>query len=273
MKINYINTKLLRGQVDGLGPLEKDIYQQNLTKLKQGKEITLINIICPGYKKQREIGVEEFDFIELSDQILECPNVILMILKMKNFLKIINKLGFRDNVRTIVILADVAILNYEELSKKQEIKKTMDKFFVSIQKSKLIGRDNIDLVKMSDLPEEFKQIPIDGYKVEKAHLRFARVEKDIKDRANEYIGSLLFDRVNKLMSEGKYKRDNKEKISKQATKEVARFVCEYGLAGLAIKKIYENPIVLFTEPSGHMRGYFYNSYLKPKDRLPVLFLC
>lgn len=99
----------------------------------------------------------------------------------------------------------------------------------------------------------------------------AGVRPDIKNKADEYIGSLAFDRLNKSRSDGK--DVNSVKLEFQAKREVQRFVVEYGLAGLAIKRIYKNPVICFTEPSGYIRGYFYNAFLKKKDGLPVLYLC
>ncbi len=256
-------------QITGLSPLELIAYKKVLKKLEGGQDLTFINIICPGYKKKREIGVEEFDFVKLSENVLECPNVILMLSKMNDFLKSLDN-KYQGRFRLKTILADVAILNHKELIKKQNIKKVMQNFLLSIKNSNLIKKD-ADLINMSELPHEFKQIPLGGIKPALAKSLFIRVETDIKDKAKEYIGSLMFDRMNKIRSEGK---SIKEKdLVVQATKEVERFVAEYGLAGLAIKKMYKNPIVFFTEPSGYMRGYFYNSFLNKKDRLPVLYLC
>jgi hypothetical protein len=49
-------------------------------------------------------------------------------------------------------------------------------------------------------------------------------------------------------------------------------VREYGLAGLAISKLYPNPVVLFTEPSGYMRGFFYNAYLDHVKEIAVILV-
>lgn len=231
---------------------------------------TFVNIICPGYKKKREAGVEEFDFKELSDNVLECPNVVSMLEKMNGFLKTINDIN-RDEIKAKKILADVAILNYKELSKRQNVKKVMNKFFLSIKNSSLVDSRKNELLKLSELPGEFNKIPLGGIKSSLAREMFKKVEVDIKARAKEYIELLVFDRANKIRSDGK--DICKQDLIAQAKKEVRRFVAEYGLAGLAIKRLYKNPVVCFTEPSGYMRGYFYNSFLKKKNRLQVLYLC
>lgn len=271
--IKYIKKALLSGQIEYLSPIESFIYEKRLKKLGMKEKITLVNIICPGYGKRRDFGVEEFNFIGLSDQILECPNVILMLEKMNNFLKIFSKLGFEEYINIEIILADIAILNYEELSRKLNVKNTLDKFYESIKKSKIVFYGNANTRKMSELPYEFKKIPIEGVKLNSIDLKMKKIQADIREKANEYIGSLIFERTNKLMSERNYTKGNFDKVNKQTKGEVAKFVKEYGLAGLAINKIYPNPIVLFTEPSGYLRGHFYNSFLEKKYRLPVLFLC
>lgn len=233
-------------------------------------DLTLINIICPGYKKKREIGVEEFDFIKLSENVLECPNVVSMLEKMNDFLKSVDGKK-QKKIKTITVLADVAILNFKELSKRQDIKRVMDRFLLSIKNSGLVDSNRIELLKMSKLPNEFRKIPLGGIKPNIANKMFKKVEVDIKIRAQEYVRLLVFDRANKIRSKGK--NINKQDLVIQAKGEVEKFVAEYGLAGLAIKKMYKNPVVCFTEPSGYMRGYFYNSFLKKKDRLEVLYLC
>lgn len=264
------NKNFSQNQISGLGPIEPNIYDATLKRFKNGQEITLINIICPGYKKRREAGVEEFDFVQLSEEILECPNVVLMIEKMNRFTKYLKK-HMKKNVRVKTILADVAILNYKEMAKKQKITKVMDNFLISIKNSGLVETEITELLKMSRLKYEFRKIPLGGIKPKVARLLFEKVKKDIRLRAEEYIGSLVFGRVNKYMSDGKTIK--KTEILKQSQREVERFVAEYGLAGLAIKKLYKNPIVCFTEPSGYLRGYFYNSFLESKNRLPVIYLC
>jgi len=231
---------------------------------------TFVNIICPGYKKKREAKVEEFDFKELSDNILECPNVILMLEKMNDYSESIDDKN-RRKVTVKTILADVAILNCKELSKRQNVRKIMNKFFFSIKNSGLVHSGENELLKMSELPGEFNRIPLGGIKPSLAREMFKKVEVDIKVKAEEYIEQLVFDRANKIRSKGG--NIDKQDLVIQAEKEVRKFVAEYGLAGLAIRKMYKNSIVCFTEPSGYMRGYFYNSFLKKKDRLEVLYLC
>lgn len=271
-KVNYkqIQKNFAQSQIAGLGPIEPVIYGKMLKKLTQGEGLTFINIVCPGYKKRRDMGSEEFDFTELSDNVLDCPNVVLMLEKMNGFLKAISK-DIQRKIKLETILADIAILNYKELAKRQNVKKVMQKFLLSIKNSGLIDLKDMELLKMSELSNEFRQIPLSGVAPKFARSLFTKVEDDIKNRAREYIGSLVFDRVNKLMSEEK--DVNNRKLVIQAKKEIERFVAEYGLAGLAIRKNYKNPIIFFTEPSGYMRGYFYNSFLKENKRLPVLYLC
>lgn len=271
-KINYrqIRQSIRQNQIVGLGPTEPIIYAETLKKLAKGQNLTFINIICPGYKKRREVGIEEFDFVELSDNVLECPNVLLMLEKMENFFKNIDR-KLQKRIETNTILADLAILNYRKLVKRQNVKEVMDRFFLSIRHSNLMDLKTAKLLKMSELSSEFKKIPLGGIRPRLAKLLSAKAEIDIKSKAAEYVGSLVFERVNKLMSKGK--SVDKRRLVMRAQKEVERFVAEYGLAGLAIKKMYKNPVVFFTEPSGYMRGYFYNSFLKGKNRLPVLYLC
>lgn len=264
INIEQVRQSFDKNQIIGLGPIELTAYEEMLKRLVGGQKLTFINIICPGYKRRREGGVEEFDFRELSDNVLKCPNVLLMLKKAEMFVKNIDR-KLRKKIELKTILADVAILNYKRLSESQNVKAVMNKFFLSI---KNFGPK---LLKMSELPCEFRNIPLGGIKPKSARLFFAKAEGDIKDGAKEYVGFLVFERVNMLLSQGK--SANKKKLAIQAQKEVERFVVEYGLAGLGIRKIYENPIVLFTEPSGYMRGYFYNSFLKKDERLPVLYLC
>jgi hypothetical protein len=272
MKTRFIKSKLSEVQIGGIGPLEPSLYSKVLDKFISGEEITFVNIICPGYKKERERGVEEFNFSGLSRKVPECPNVILMLEKMINLVKLINKLGFSGNVNTKLILADVAIFNYKELSEKQNIKETMDSFYGSIRKY-MIAYNEVELAKMSDLPFEFERIPLFGVKPKTAESLYKKARSGICKKANEYIGSLVFERINQLMSEGVYSQTRKKKIIDNSKKEVMRFLAEYGLAGLAIRKMYRNPVVLFTEPSGYIRGYFYNALLEKKNKLPVLYLC
>lgn len=270
MNLNKTIKILEKNQIHGLGPLEVEAYKKIVMDFTKGKELTFVNIICPGYKKKREAGVEEFDFAQLSEEVFECPNVILMIEKMNRLCEQFKMLG-KENIKIKTILADVAILNFKEMTKRQNIKNVMDRFLKSIKKSGFVDTKTTVLLKMSELPYEFRKIPLGGLKPSTANRLFADVKKDIKLKADEYAGSLVFGRVNKLMSEGKTFR--KGEATKQSRIEVKRFMAEYGLAGLAIKKMYKNPIICFTEPSGYMRGYFYNSFLNKKDRLPVLYLC
>lgn len=220
--------------------------------------LTFINIICPGYQKRREVGKEEFNFKRLSNNIFDCPNVLSMLEKAERFLVRLEP-KMRQEIELKTILADAAILNYPELAKKQDVKRIMEQFFLSIKKEDLLNFRNGELLKMSEMPAHFRKIPLEGLSPKVARRFFNKVEADIKNIAREYVRLLVFNRG--------------EKSTPQVKKEVTRFVAEYGLAGLAIKKIYKNPVVLFTEPSGYMRGYFYNAFLKNKDRLPVLYLC
>ncbi|MBP9702557.1 hypothetical protein KBD69_02620 [Candidatus Woesebacteria bacterium] len=254
----------------------KDMMLQNtlqglniITSLQSGDEITILNIICPGYMRKREGSVEQFDFPALSDRIDKSPNVRLMIDKMYRYLSGISHLG---NVKATMILADVAILNYHELVKKQDVQIIMDNFFNDINE-KIVKKNKIvvDFVKMSELKEEFNNIPIDGVRNSEARLNFAKVLPDIKARASEYRDSLIFQRINKAMSENTFSESEIGQYSNLAEREVARFAVEYGFAGQAIKKLYTNPVILFTEPSGYLRGYFYHSYLKRDERMSVLY--
>lgn len=222
------------------------------------QHLTFINIICPGYQKRRDVGREEFNFKSLSDNVLNCPNVLSMLEKAERFLARLEP-KLQQEIELKTILADVAILNFRELSDKQEVKKVMEQFFLSIKKADILNFKNGELLKMSEMPAHFRKIPLGGIKPKEARQLFNKAEADIRIIAKEYIRSLAFERGEKSMP--------------QVQKEVERFVAEYGLAGLAIKRIYQNSIMLFTEPSGYRRGYFYNSFLKDKDRLPVLYLC
>ena len=219
--------------------------------------LTFINIICPGYQKKREVGAEEFDFKSLSDNVLDCPDVLSMLKKADKFLSgLESKLLQKIELKTI--LADVAILNYPELTKKQDVKRTMEQFFLSVKKANFLNFKSGELLKMSEMPAHFRKIPLEGLSPKIARLFFNKAEADIKNKAGEYVRSLVFERG--------------EKSTFQVQREVERFVAEYGLAGLAIKRIYQNPVMLFTEPFGYTRGFFYNAFLKNKDRLPVLYL-
>lgn len=219
--------------------------------------LTFINIVCPGYQKRRELGREEFNFKGLSDNISECPNVLSMLEKADKFLGSLDP-RLQQEVELKTILADVAILNFQELAKKQEVAKVMEQFFLSIKKADIFNYKNGELLKMSKMPAHFRKIPLEGICPKAARQLFHKAEADIKKVAEEYVRVLVFERGEKSVS--------------KVQKEVKRFVAEYGLAGLAIKKIYKNPVVLFTEPSGYMRGYFYNAFLKNKERLPILYL-
>lgn len=256
--------------IPGLGPIEEKKYHKLMANLSSGGEMTIVNIICPGYKKSREVGVEEFDFKKLSDEIEECPNVRLMIEKMVNITSAIKRQETKGKVKIVMIFADVAILNFDKLNKSQDVKKTLDRFFSDIKK-KYKSLQDIDFVKMSELGEGFEKIPLGGIRASSKQINLVGVEKDVKKRAEEYVGSLVFQRLNLDMSTGLFEKRNVQRYVNQARREVARFVVEYGYAGQAIRKLYKNSVILFTEPSGYLRGYFYHSFLKKKDRMPVLY--
>ena len=126
---------------------------------------------------------------------------------------------------------------------------------------------------MSELKSEFERIPKSGIKVNTSQLKYQGVSELVKAKALEYGGILAFSRINELRSAGRYNESEKVAILELANREVARFSVEYGLASLAIHNLYKNPLVVFTEPSGYIRGYFYNSYLSPEKNLPVIYLC
>ena len=146
MKTNNLDTQLIKVQIPGLGPIAKENYERCLRGFDEGKKLTIINIICPGYVKKREAGMESFDFPELSENISECPNVKLMIEKMNNVMNLTIFTKGKNSVDTIMILADQAILNYQELVKKQNVKKVMDKFYESILRSKLFDTERVKFV-------------------------------------------------------------------------------------------------------------------------------
>lgn len=256
--------------IPGLGPLAPVVYQERLALLRNGGTVTLVNIICPGYVKRRDSGVEEFDFPRLSDAIGQCPNVQLMIDKMFHTMRELRSEYHEGKIHMVMILADVAILNYEELKKEQDVKKTLDVFYDDIQSTYVMGTD-VEFVKMSELGNAFRRIPIDGVRVSNEQYSLDGVAHDIRRRAEEYVGSLVFQRVNQAMSNATYEQEMYQSYIDQARREVARFVVEYGYAGLAISGLYENATILFTEPSGYHRGYFYHAYQEPDGRSPVLY--
>jgi hypothetical protein len=272
MKTEILEAKLARRQVQGLDPVSYLNYLKVLGRLINGQKITLVNIICPGYVRRREAGTEYFDFPKLSANVLECPNVMLMVKKMNRIVETLERLNLEGQFETVMILADVAILNYYELSKRQNVTNVLNQFYKSIEISNIF-RAKTKFVKMSDLGYEFKKIPISGIKISDAHLKYSNVNGSIKKKAGEYEGTLNFSRINELLSKDVDLEIDYRSLVKQTNNEVARFVAEYGLAGLAIRKLYKNPIILFTEPSGYLRGYFYNSYLSSKYYLPILYLC
>ena len=272
MSLSFIEKIFSQNQIPGLGPIAGDIYKDILRKIGEGEKVTLVNIICPGYVRKREVGVEYFDFPKLSDNILECPNVLLMVNKMNRFINKLEEANLGDHAEIIMILADVAILNYSELRKRQNVANVLDKFYKSLEKLN-INNEVVKFVKMSALKNEFKKIPTSGIKVTEAYSSYSNVNSSVIRKAKEYEGVLNFSRINEQLSKGDGLKIDYQSFAKRTNREVARFVVEYGLAGLAIRKLYKNPMVLFTEPSGYLRGFFYNSYLKSKDYLPVLYLC
>lgn len=241
---------------------------KSISQALDAEEITLVNIICPGYERRREAGSEQFDFPSLSSDIRSSTNVILMIDKMLNCQADLRGKAGKRKIKTVMILADVAILNYDQLTLHQDVKAVMNKFYESICVHYGSKLDAITFVKMSELTEEFRQIPLQGISISNPKTVIATLPTDIRKKAEEYIGSLLFSRINEYMS--KQTTFLYESLQDKACHEVARFVREYGLAGSAIAKLYHNPIVLFTEPSGYARGYFYNAYIEMKSRLPVI---
>ena len=258
-------------QIDGLVQVEPEALNRSIDLYSKGQKMTLVNIICPGYQKRRDVGQEEFDFKELSEEIEECPNVRLMVDKMNSFAKSIESTN-GDNLEVEMILADVAILNYAHLSNYQDVSSTLNHFYKSIFDNYKAELNGTKFVKMSELPFEFSQIPVQGIDSEIGAAKYALAHANIRAKADEYVGSLMFDRINNLRSEGKYDPSQYRELLIKTKREVIRFVVEYGFAGKAIAKMHENPLVLFTEPSGYMRGYFYNAFLAKDQRVPVIYL-
>jgi hypothetical protein len=259
---------------------DKRIRKYIYNAIYHGEQINLVNIICPGYIKDRTIGIEDFSFGSLSDDVSNCPNVTSMIDKFICFSHPLEKrYGKSIKINKTIILADTAILNYHLISRKQKVKKTLDIFYSSIKKylhektKNEPAIKNINILRMSEMGGSFRKLPIEGYAVRLDMYKMKNIGHAIKSKVRQYSEILIQDRSNPRKNKNSsFANLKKVKIIERSKLEVIRFLYEYGLAGKEIFKQFPNAIVTFTEPSGNSRGYFYNAFLKRKEYLPVIYL-
>lgn len=255
----------------------KKIREHLIDVLGNQKPLHLVNIICPGYQKERTLGIEDFAFKRLSTDIMECPNVISMIDKLEKYVTRLGQDIPEISICSTVIFADTAILNYKEMQKVQNIRKVLDKFYVSTKKylknKQETNRyfEEIRLVKMSKMDGYFKNLKLGGYPVTLDMYGMENIRESVREKAKEYIGNLIDERTSKNNAGSSFEIKTHHQISKQSKLEVLRFLYEYGFAGKEIYNSIPHSILTFTEPSGPMRGFFYNSFLYGKDYLPVIY--
>lgn len=236
---------------------------------RTGEPLHFVNIICPGYQKDRTIGIEDFSFQSLSCDIQECPNVLSMVDKLATYTRNIERILPRLPFQVTTIFADTAILNYDYLSKKQNVRETLDKFALTAKKYVASQHDYpVQFLQMSYMKGYFQKLPIEGYAVKKDISKAFTIRKSIQQKAQVYVQEL----VEARSQDSHFLNKTKKELIQQTEKEVYRFVYEYGFAGKEIYQSYPQAIMTFTEPSGIMRGYFYNAFLFEKDYIPVIYL-
>lgn len=256
----------------------RKIIQYVNKSLAYGHPISLVNIICPGYQKDRTVGVEDFAFKRLSYDISECPNVLSMIDKLDRYTFKLTKLAPELKIDVTIIFADTAILNYDELEKVQNVRKSLDIFaktaieYIRRLSNKNPHLANFKFIKMSQMRGEFRKLNIEGYKVTMGIEEMTKVRREVKIKTKQYIKELTQDRISSINKFSTFENMTKEEVKERTKLEVLRFLNEYGLAGKEIYTSIPRSILTFTEPSGSMRGYLYNAFLFEKDYLPVIYL-
>lgn len=259
---------------------DKRIKEYIYNGIYHKEQINFVNIICPGYKRDRSVGIEDFSFSSLSYDVMDCPNVVSMIDKFIRFLQPVEeKYGKDIRVNKTIILADTAILNYHSISRKQKVKKTIDIFYSSIKKylhENVKNNPSIEgtnILRMSERGGSFRELPIEGYAVSLNMYGMKNIRFSVGAQAKQYAANLILDRSNPRKNQNSsFANLNNDKIIEISKLEVLRFLYEYGLAGKEIFVLFPNAIVTFTEPSGNLRGHFYNAFLREEEYLPVIYI-
>ncbi len=257
----------------------KKILKYIVHALQNQQPIHLVNIICPGYQKDRASGVEDFAFKRLSSDIKECPNVLSMIEKLERYMTYLGDKIPEIPIKSTIILADTAILNYKEMQRMQNVDNILEAFSFSIKeyiynRMKLNNyfRD-ISFLRMSQMGGYFKKLRIEGYPVDLSMYGMENVRHEVRIKARQYVRELIVDRTSPAKNKtSSFKNMPFQDIVGQSRLEVLRFLYEYGLAGRQIYNSIPQAVMTFAEPSGPMRGYLYNAFIYSDDYLPVIYL-